>query len=240
MEKFQYLDVAQRSPDWFKVRMGRVTASRLSDWLAVSKTKPKEGEKPAPLKARLDYERELWFERRFGVSFNNYVSEAMLDGQDFEDFARQQYEIIRDVKVNQCGCWYNDFFVASPDGIFPIVAGSSGLAILETKILRDNVFTEVLLTGVPENHYKQIQGQLWATKAEYCDYVAINLNTRKIAIWRVTPNAEFFAMLEKSVQEPLSVEDVATDEVYPIRGELPSRDMVGVQSVTVTKTESWL
>jgi len=230
--KFEYLDVAQRSPEWFGVRMGKVTASRLSDWMAVSVAKGKEG---TPLKARFDYERELWFERKFGVSFNNYVSEAMMDGQDFEDFARKQYENIKGVKVENCGIFYNNKFAATPDGF----VGKDGL--LEIKVLRDNTFTEVLLGGVPEKHFKQIQGQLWASGREWCDYVAINLNTKKIAIWRVAPNADLHKEIEESLNAELSVEDVPTNEVYDIVGALPDRAMLEIDSIN-TKSggmEQW-
>lgn len=210
--KFEYLPVVQRSPEWFDIRRGKITASRLCDWLAVSSAKGKEG---VPLKARLDYERELWFERKFGVAFNNYVSEAMLDGQEFEAFAADQYSCLKGISVEECGIWFSAFFAASPDRTI----GSDGL--LEVKVVRDNTFTEILLTGVPEKHYKQIQGQLWATGRTWCDYVALNLNTKKIAIWRVEPNFEFQKQLEESVQAELTVEDVATNEVYDIQGKLP-------------------
>lgn len=222
--KFEYLDVIQRSPDWFKVRMGRITASRLVDWLAVSVAKGKEG---TPLKARGDYERELWFERKFGVSFNNYVSEAMLDGQDFENFAKEQYQKIKGVVIADCGVYYNEFFAATPDGI---VVEHNGL--IEVKIVRDNTFTEILLTGVPEKHYKQIQGQLWASGADWCDYVAVNLNTKKISIWRVAPNLEFHKELEAAVQVPISVEEVNLSEVYDIVGEVPDRMILGLAAST--------
>lgn len=222
---FQYLDTRQRSPEWFAVRMGRITASRIPDWLATSKAKGKEG---TPLKARLDYERELWFERKFGASFNRYVSEAMLDGMDYEDFARAQYSKITGNEAVECGVFHNEHFAASPDGL----VGKDGQ--LEIKVLRDNSFTEVLLTGVPEDHWQQIQANLFASGRKWCDYVALNLNTRKIAIWRVTPNKDFFSQLENSILEPLSVEDVSLDEVHDIRDELPSRDVVGLNQVKTT------
>ena len=212
---FEYLDVEQRSPEWFGVRMGRITASRLKDWMAVSKAKGKEG---TPLKAREDYERELWFERKFGVSFNNFVSAAMLDGQMYEDYARLEYSNRKGVTVMPCGIFYNEFFAASPDGLI------EGDGLLEIKVLRDNTFTEVLLNGVPDDHWKQVQGQLFASGRDYCDYVALNLSTKKFAIWKVTPNADFFAQLEASLREPLTVEDVATNEIYSIEGELPHAD----------------
>jgi len=82
--KFEYFAGEQRSKEWFELRQGKITASRLKDWMAVSIAKGKEG---TPLKARFDYERELLFEREFGVSFDFYVSEAMEDGINYEDYA---------------------------------------------------------------------------------------------------------------------------------------------------------
>lgn len=213
---FEYLPIQQRTPEWFGVRMGKVTASRLSDWMATSKAKGKEG---TPLKAREDYERELWFERKFGVSFNNYVSEAMLDGQDYEDFVRKQYELIKEVAVDPCGIWFSDKFAASPDG----TVGEDGL--LEIKVVRDNTFTEILLSGVPEKHFLQIQGQLMASGRKWCDYVAFNLNTRKISIWRVLPNEAMHADIKESLMSDISVEEVATSELYDIQGRVPEREL---------------
>lgn len=63
--KFYYEPAPQRSPQWRAVRQGKIGASRLVDWLAVSKAKATMGK---PLKARLDYEKELMFERQFGAS----------------------------------------------------------------------------------------------------------------------------------------------------------------------------
>lgn len=224
MTDFEYLPVIQRSPEWFAARMGKITASRLSDWLATSKAKGKEG---TPLKAREDYERELWFERKFGVSFNKYVSEAMLDGQNYEYLARAQYEQIKGVEAKECGVWVNDVFAASPDA----TVGKEGL--LEIKVVRDNTFTEILLGGVPEKHFLQIQGQLMATGADWCDYVALNLNTRKISIWRVIPNKEVMQTIQDSLTSELSVEEVSTTELYDLTGEIP------VFELTQPKEEAW-
>lgn len=230
---FEYHPLKQRSPEWFAIRRGRVTASRLPDWLATSKAKGKEG---TPLKARLDYERELWFERKFGVNFNNYVSDAMLDGQDYEDFVRKQYSLIKGVEAHECGIFFSDSFAASPDGLI----GKDG--ILEIKVLRDNTFTEVLLAGVPENHFLQIQGQLLASGRKWADYAAFNLNTRKISIWRVTENKGTQEDIIESLGVELQVEEVSTSEIYSIKGELPSRDSVGLDTTPTNNTggtNSW-
>lgn len=206
--QFQHLDVPQGSPDWHKCRLGRVTASRLCDWLAVSK---KDGK--TPLKAREDYEREIWFEQTFGVAFNNYVTDAMADGIQYEELAAQEYEKKTKRKVESCGVWYSDTFAASPDRL----AGKEGL--LEIKILRDASFTDVLLSGVPEKHWMQIQGQLFATRRAWCDYVALNLSTKAFTIIRVTPDQEFFKRLEESLQE-IRITVKENYPTYPVSSEI--------------------
>lgn len=216
--KFEYLGAPQRSPEWFKVRIGKVTASRLSDWLAVSKAKTGPGK---PLKARLDYEKELMFERQFGVTFETFVSPAMQDGIDFEDFAAKQYEELSNTIALECGCWYNDTFVASPDRTI----GDDGL--LEIKIVKDNTFTEILMNGVPDKHMKQIQGQLFASGKKWCDYLALNFNTKKFVVINVTPDYEFFDYLELALKEQLVTEPFSIGNVFNIKGQIPESVVLG-------------
>lgn len=232
---FLYADVKQRSAHWFELRRGRVTASRLSDWLAVSKAKSGTGK---PLKARLDYEKELIYERQFGVSYNNYFSDAMQDGVELEDFAVQQYEIITGHATAECGIWYSDLFAASPDRT---VVGTTAdpitqFGLLEVKVVRDATFTEILLTGVPEKHWQQIQGQLFATGQQWCDYVALNLNTRKVKIIRVERDAEFMEYLEEALHEDLVTAEFSLEGVYDIKGALP--DWTGPSAVEITTVKT--
>lgn len=210
---FEYFDGEQRSPEWYALRLGKVTASRLTDWLAVSKAKATAGK---PLKARLDYERELLFERKFNTSFETFVSEAMQDGIDYEDYARKQYEQIKEVTVDQLGAWHNEFFVASPDG----GVGEDGL--IEVKIVKDNSFTDILTTGIPTKWVQQVQGQLWASGRKWCDFIAVNFNTRKIKIIRVLPDLEFHEWVELTIQEEFSTDMSIFDDtdLYDLK-ELP-------------------
>lgn len=209
---FEYFGGPQRSLGWLKIKRGKIGASNLWRWLAVSKAKNSLGK---PLKARLDYEKELMFERQFNTNFEVWVSDAMQDGIDFEDFARKQYQEITGNQCDECGCWYNEFFVASPDR----TVGEDGL--IEVKVLKDNSFTEVLMDGVPEKHWMQIQGQLWASGRKWCDYVAVNLNSKKVAIIRVEPDTEFHQYLNEAVQEQLVTKPFALDNVHDIVGEIP-------------------
>lgn len=220
--EFNYFAGEQRTPEWYKLRIGKVTASRLEDWLSVSKAKGKEGQ---PLQKRKDYEKELQFERQFGVAYDNFVSDAMKDGIVYEIFAIEQYEKIYERDVNSVGAWYNDLFVASPDGE---VMGEPGL--VEVKVLRDNSFSAVLSDGIPEKHWKQVQGQLWASGKEWCDYIAINLNTKKMKVIRVQADEEFHKWLELAVPEPLTVEPFDSKNLHDFVDMIPSGEVPQVEA----------
>lgn len=215
---FHYDPAPQRSLEWLARKRGKIGASRIGDWLAVSKSKASAGK---PLKARLDYEKELMFERQFGVSFNNFISEAMQDGIDFEDFARSQFEQIQGVTCTEVGCWYNEYMAVSPDR--QIEGKNQGI---EIKIVRDNTFVDVLMDGVPRKHWEQIQCQLLATGWEKIFYVCLNFTTKKLAIIEVLPDEEFQAYVLEAIQEELVTEPFALNQVYDVVGELPdwSRD----------------
>lgn len=219
--KFEYFAGEQRTEPWFQLRLGKPTASRLADWLAVSKSKTGAGK---PLKARLDYEKELIFERKFGVAFEHYVNSAMQDGIDFEDFLLRQYEKTKGVTVVPVGAWYNDHFLASPDG------GVHDEGIVEAKVLRDNSFADVLVDGVPDKHWKQIQGQLFASKRKWCDYIAGNLSTGKFKVIRVLPDAEFHEYLELALQEQLVTADFSDDELFNFTDVIPEGERPAVDS----------
>lgn len=231
---FTYSNAPQKSPEWFQIRRGKITASKLEDWLSVSKAKNSVGK---PLKARLDYEKELMFERQFNTSFQVYVSDAMQDGIDYEDFAAQQYaELHPEFWVSEVGCWYNDVFVASPDRALlkrypegapnqPEIDDAQGL--LEIKIVKDNSFTDVLINGVPDKHWKQIQGQLFASKLPWCDYLAMNFNTKKFVVIRVEADQEFHDYLELALVEDLVTEEFALTNVHDIAGEIPQGVVLG-------------
>jgi exodeoxyribonuclease (lambda-induced) len=186
---FKLLDAPQGSPEWVEARVGKVTASRLKDWLAV-------GVKGQPLKARADYERELAFEVEFKVPFERFVSNAMLQGQEMEEFLKRQYAQHYDVIVKPVGAYVSKSFVASPDGEI----GADGL--LECKWVYDTTFSSVLVDGVPNDHMLQIQGQLWASGRKWCDYVVGNQHTGKFIVIRVERDEAMIKTIAESLVNP--------------------------------------
>jgi hypothetical protein len=131
-------------------------------------------------------------------SFEKFVTPAMEDGINFEETVREAYARYKRCRVTTCGAFYNDYFVASPDGL----VGKRGL--LEIKVLRDKSFADVMNDGVIASHWKQIQGQLWATNRSVCDYVAANLSLKLFIVIRVPRDETFIKMLASSVQEEIT------------------------------------
>ena len=189
LNTFHYSDAPQRSPEWIELRAGKITASRLKDWMAVSKRDGK------PLQARKDYEAELLFEIEFDVPFTRFVTGAMEEGQAMEEFVKRQYEQIEDVIVRPTGCYYNEYFVASPDGEI----GDDGL--IEIKWVYDKTFSDVLANGVPEAHMLQMQGQLWASGRKWCDYVVGNGNSQHFTIIRVERDEAIIDSIRESLMD---------------------------------------
>lgn len=208
--EFEYFAGEQRSPEWFKLRRGRVTASRLVDWLAVSKRDD------SPLKARLDYERELAYESAFGLSYEHYVTKAMQDGIDYEPFVREQYNRLSDGhSAEECGAWYNDRFLASPDGVI----GQDGL--LEVKVVGANSFSDVLINGIPNKWLLQVQGQLWASNKDWCDFTVANLASQKLKVIRVFPDEQLHKRIEQSLKN-LGTLTIDTSEVLDFTTPTPA------------------
>lgn len=217
---FDYSPAPQRSPEWLAIHVGRVGASDLYRWLAVGKRDGK------PLKARLDLEREIAFARSFRTPFSRYATGAMLDGIANEDFVRDQYSSQMGTPVEKCGCFYNDYFVASPDGL----VGDDGC--LEIKWLQDNNFTAVLESQQPlPDHYLQMQGQLWATGRAWCDYVAANGNTGRFVVITVKRDEDVIKQIAESVPAVADITPMATDGIFAFSGTVPAIEQAAGEAI---------
>ena len=182
----------QRTDEWFKARLGKVTASRVSDVLA----KIKSGEAAV----RRNYKMQLATERLTGQKTDSYTNQAMQDGIDREDTARQIYEIVRDIKVEQVGFIDHPTIKmagASPDGLLP----DNG--VLEIKCPIETTHTTNLLERkLPSRYISQVQWQIACTGADYANFVSYNPNFEpklQLMYVEVERDNEYIEMLEEEV-----------------------------------------
>ena len=154
----------QRSDDWYAARCGKATASRFKDVMA----RLKNG---APAADRQKYLTELVVERLTGQPVPAYENAAMRWGTEQEAAARAAYEQRTGVAVEETGFIAHDVLMAgcSPDGL----VDWDGL--IEIKCPYNSaVHIETLLNGMPAEHMPQVQGQMWITGREWCDFVSFD------------------------------------------------------------------
>ena len=158
-------ELVQGSDEWFKVRMGKITASKLSDLMR----KTKYGESTYKTRLRM----ELAIERITGKSASpNFMNQAMHDGVEREPDARTLFEAITGKEVALCGSFDHPEIVntsASPDGL---IRGED--AVLEIKCPTHVTHAKNLLSETMDARYQhQLQWQIACTESEYgyfCSY----------------------------------------------------------------------
>ena len=154
----------QGSDEWFAVRMGKITASKLGDLMRVTKY----GESTYKTRLRM----ELAIERLTGKSASpNFMNQAMKDGVEREPDARKLFEAITGKEVAECGSFDHPDIVntsASPDGL---IRGED--AVLELKCPTHITHAKNLLSDkMPKNYEYQVQWQIACTESEYAYFAS--------------------------------------------------------------------
>ena len=156
--------VEQQSAEWFSQRLGKVTASRISDLM----TKTKSG----PSASRKNYMMQLLCERLTGTKEEGYTNAAMQRGSELEPTARSFYEGTQGVAVVETGfvpCPAIEMAGASPDGF----VGDDGL--VEIKCPNTAKHVDFLRTGQIDNGYQlQMLFQMICTGRKWCDFVSFD------------------------------------------------------------------
>ena len=152
----------QRTPEWLAARLGKVTASRVADVMA----KTKSGYSAS----RQNYMAQLICERLTGKQSESFSNAAMQRGTELEPIARSEYEIRNDVMVFETGLVIHpdiEHFGASPDGL----VGDAGL--VEIKCPNTATHIEYAVSGKPPTKYLlQMLWQMECTGRSWCDFVS--------------------------------------------------------------------
>jgi len=157
-------NLQQGSQEWLDFRLGKVSASRVSDVMAKTKS--------GPAATRKNYLMELLCQRLTGKREESFTSAAMQRGTEKEPIARSMYEVDKGVMVDEVGCFVHpdmQNFIASPDGM----VGSDGL--LEIKNPNTAQHVDFLRTGKIDSGYElQMTAQMICTGRHWVDYVSFD------------------------------------------------------------------
>jgi putative phage-type endonuclease len=196
----------QGSHEWLQERCGKVTASRIADLMARTKT--------GWGASRANYASQLICERLTGCVQPSFTNAAMIHGTETEPEARRAYEFFVDRDVQQVGFVPHPTIAmagASPDGL----VGEDGL--LELKCPNTATHIETLLLGqIPDKYVKQMQFQMACTGRQWCDFASYDnrLPERmRLHVIRVNRSAPAIKEIEAEVQAFLAEIDATVAEL---------------------------
>jgi putative phage-type endonuclease len=156
------VELIQGTEEWLVARAGKVTASRVCDVIAKTKT--------GWAASRANYMAELIAERLTGAPAEKFTNAAMAWGTEKEDEARASYEFRTGVVVETVGFIPHasiGMTGASPDGF----VGADGL--VEIKAPNTSTHIDTLLgQKVPEKYVTQMMWQMACTGRQWCDFVS--------------------------------------------------------------------
>jgi putative phage-type endonuclease len=172
-------DVAQRSPEWFKLREKRMTASHAQAIAANGKG----------LNTYITKLMQEYYSNQEPEHFSNKDTQR---GNELEDSAVFLYSCETELNTIPVGfVEYSEHVGCSPDRFVP------GDGLVEVKCPDDKVYFQYLLDGkIDTNYVWQMQMQLLICQKSFCDYVVYNPNfEKKIIIKRVEASAEYWDKL---------------------------------------------
>lgn len=205
-------DIIQGSDEWKALRLGKVTASRVADIVA----KTKSGYSAS----RANYMAQLIAERLTGTPAESFSNAAMIHGTETEPEARDAYCFYQGVavkevafvphpKIDQAGC--------SPDGL----VDEDGL--VEIKCPNTATHLETLLgQAVPAKYETQMQFQMACTGRKFCDFVSYDPRmpeNMRLFIKRMPRDDKRIAELEGEIAAFLLEMAVKLSELNSLYGE---------------------
>lgn len=204
--------IEQGSEEWHQQRLGKVTASRISDVMAKTKS--------GPAASRKNYMMELLCQRLTGLREEGYTSAAMQRGIDLEPLARSAYEVETGRTVIESGFVTHpeyEMIGASPDGR----VGDIGL--IEIKCPNTAQHVAFIQSGEPDKKYWwQMQCQMACTDTHWCDFVSFDDRMPELLQLR-------FTRIERDEQ---AISDML-DECLEFLGELDALEKDMVQRMQV-------
>ena len=195
------LTIKQGTDEWKQLRLGKVTASRVADILAKTKT--------GPSASRQNYLIELAIQRVTNIIQESYSNSAMEWGVENEAQARVAYEVASMNFVDQVPFVDHPTiknFGASPDGLI----GKEGL--IEIKCPNSATHWEYFKTKeAPKKYFIQMQAQMSCTGRKWCDFVSFDPRMperSQLLIVHVPRDNEFIATMEAEIQQFLNEVEV--------------------------------
>ena len=202
--------IEQGTPEWFAQRLGKVTASRVSDIIAKTKT--------GVSASRANYLAQLVAERLTGQAADTFKSGAMQHGTETEPQARMAYEAETGLMVTEVPMIEHQLIEmagASPDGY----VGDDGLVEIKCPNTSTHIAT-LMADKAPSQYIPQMQWQMACTGRAWCDFVSFDPRMpedMQLFIKRVPRDNALIAEYEAEVVKFLAEVQKTVDKLIKIR-----------------------
>jgi putative phage-type endonuclease len=202
--------IEQGTPEWFAQRLGKVTASRVADIMAKTKT--------GVAASRGNYLAQLVAERLTGQSADTFKSGAMQHGTETEPQARMVYEAETGQIVTEVAMINHptiEMSGASPDGL----VGTDGLVEIKCPNTSTHIAT-LLADKAPSGYMAQMQWQMACTGRAWCDFVSFDPrmpDDMQLFIKRVPRDEALIAEYEAEVIKFLAEVQETVDKLIQLR-----------------------
>jgi hypothetical protein len=190
------LQADQGTQEWLDARLGRPSASQFCKLITTA---------GKPSASADDYISEMIAERITGEREPIYVNEWMQRGTELEPEARETYEFIHGVDVEEVGFILDDSgeFGCSPDGL----VGEDGGVEFKCPAPKNHIAWS--RKGVcPSKHYAQVQGCLYITGRKWWDFMSYHPEMKPFIV-RVERDEEFIEKLAEQIS--LAVEEIKSE-----------------------------
>ena len=208
-KSLRIVDCVQNSDEWYAARLGKATASRISDVVAgtgAAGTRKIAGGGATREKYLID----LVLERVTGKRAEGFTSKAVRDGIEREAEAAARYEFNTKTKLAEVGFVLHptiDFSGASPDRL----AGDVGLVQIKCPEPHTH-YAYICEDALPINYRLQMQWEMACAKALWCDFVSYHPEfpiSKRLHTRRVNREPALIVELERAVREFLAEAEAA-------------------------------
>jgi putative phage-type endonuclease len=202
--------IEQGTPEWFAQRLGKVTASRIADIMAKTKT--------GVSASRGNYLAQLVAERLTGQSADTFKSGAMQHGTETEPQARMVYEAETGQIVTEVAMINHptiEMSGASPDGL----VGTDGLVEIKCPNTSTHI-ASLMADKAPSGYIPQMQWQMACTGRAWCDFVSFDPRMpedMQLLIKRVPRDEALIAEYEAEVIKFLAEVQETVDKLIQLR-----------------------
>jgi exodeoxyribonuclease (lambda-induced) len=215
--------IKQKSPEWFKIRKGRITSSEVWKIMGEGKSKTESLSETAK-----SYLLEKVSEKLGGYS-SPALGQALDWGTDLEDTARDIYKAATGLDVQPCSFYTaGDHYGGSPDGLLL----PEGIIEVKCPYKSANHFKHGMIKDavsfkkIAPNYYYQCISNMICTNTKWCDFISYDPRVKDeytMFIYRLDLQENEVTNVKERIRLAVEYMSELRKEIELVKLEVPSK-----------------